>query len=386
MSEVSADGGAPNRPGTDGPGGAPADVDGSVNVADRDGPGIDAADRDLPGLDLPAVVGWLDRHAPGAIGPNPAARLIAGGRSNLTYRLDDGERQIVLRRPPLGHVLATAHDMAREHRIIGALAGTAVPVPEVLALCTDPEVTGAPFYAMSYIEGLVVRTDSAGLDGAARHELAASMMTALADLHEVDVEQVGLTDFGRPEGFMGRQLRRWSAQLEASRSRDLPGVDELRDALAARPPADGTSGIVHGDFRLDNLIVAPPDAPDRLAVRAVLDWEMATLGDPLSDLGLLLAYWDTVSSLNRAGIGNVGSAQGFPDGPTLTGWYQQRRDVDLGRLPWYTAFGLFKLAVILEGIHYRYQLGQTVGDDFGQIGAAVPDLLAAGRDILSGQR
>jgi aminoglycoside phosphotransferase (APT) family kinase protein len=340
----------------------------------------------LPGLDLPAVLGWLAKNAPGVIGETATARLIAGGRSNLTYLLDDGEQQIVLRRPPLGHVLATAHDMAREHRIIGALAGSAVPVPVALALCPDTSVNGAPFYAMSFVDGVVVRASLTGLDGAARHQLAATMMGVLADLHEVDVEAAGLADFGRPEGFMGRQLNRWSKQLDSSRSRELPGIEQLRDELATRVPAGAGSGIVHGDYRLDNLVVAPPSAPDALSVRAVLDWEMATLGDPLSDLGLLLAYWDVMSELDSAVVVNVGASQGFPDGATLTGWYQDRRDVDLTPLPWYKAFGLFKLAVILEGIHYRYQLGQTVGDDFAQIGSAVPALVQAGRDTLAAGR
>ena len=337
----------------------------------------------LPGLDLPAGLGWLAGNAPGGIGETATARLIAGGRSNLTYLLEDGEHRIVLRRPPLGHVLATAHDMAREHRIIGALADSAVPVPRALALCTDASVNGTPFYAMSFVDGLVVRADLTGLDDSARHQLAATMMAVLADLHEVDVEAAGLADFGRPEGFMGRQLTRWSKQLDASRSRELPGIDRLRDDLAANLPPSQGSGIVHGDYRLDNLVVAPPGAADALAVRAVLDWEMATLGDPLADLGLLLAYWDVMSELDSSVVVNVGASQGFPSSATLTAWYRARRDVDLGPLPWYKAFGLFKLAVILEGIHYRYQLGRTVGDDFAQIGSAVPALVTAGRDTLA---
>jgi aminoglycoside phosphotransferase (APT) family kinase protein len=182
---------------------------------------------------------------------------------------------------------------------------------------------------------------------------------------------------------MARQLGRWSKQLDASRSRELPGIDRLRDELAANVPRSQGSGIVHGDYRLDNLVVAPPRAADALAVRAVLDWEMATLGDPLADLGLLLAYWDVMSELDSSVVVNVGASQGFPDGATLTGWYRARRDVDLGPLPWYKAFGLFKLAVILEGIHYRYQLGQTVGEDFALIGSAVPALVQAGRDTLA---
>jgi len=344
-------------------------------------------EKPLPGLDLAAVLGWLSTQTPGVIGATATARLIAGGRSNLTYLLDDGEHRLVLRRPPLGHVLATAHDMAREHRIISALAGTVVPVPRALAICPDSSVNAAPFYVMSYVEGLVVRAEeSAGLTESARYELAAGMMTVLADLHEVDVDAVGLTDFGRPQGFLERQLRRWSLQLDASRSRALPGIDRLREDLATAVPLSQGSGIVHGDYRLDNLIVAPPGAGDALTVRAVLDWEMATIGDPLTDLGLLMAYWDVMGGIDNPTVRNVGTAAGYPDGATLVGWYQARRDVDLGRLPWYTAFGLFKLAVILEGIHYRFQLGQTVGDDFAQIGAAVPNLVEAGLATLAGDK
>ncbi len=340
----------------------------------------------LPGLDLAAVLGWLGANTGDVIDQKATARLIAGGRSNLTYLLDDGRRQVVVRRPPLGHVLATAHDMSREYRIIKALAGTAVPVPVALGLCTDPSITGAPFYAMSFIDGLVVRADTvvtAGLTEADRHQLAASMMAVLADLHQVDVAAVGLSDFGRPAGFMGRQLSRWSKQLDASRSRELIGIDRLRDALAARVPDSSGGGIVHGDYRLDNLVVAPPSADDALSVRGVLDWEMATLGDPLADLGLLLAYWDVVSAMESRAVQNVGAAQGFPDGATLVGWYATGRDLDLTELPWYQAFGLFKLAVILEGIHYRHQLGQTVGDDFADIGAGVPTLVTAGLEVLA---
>ncbi|MFZ0159473.1 MAG: phosphotransferase family protein, partial [Kineosporiaceae bacterium] len=182
---------------------------------------------DLPGLDLPAVVTWLDAAAPGLLAGPPRATLIAGGRSNLTFLLDDGTRRFVLRRPPLGHVLATAHDMGREYRVIRALAGGAVPVPEPLAECADTTIIGAPFYLMAHVDGMVLRRrdDLAGLDQAARDHLARAMMDVLARLHAVDVDAAGLADFGRPEGFMARQVRRWSAQLEASRSRDLPGIE-----------------------------------------------------------------------------------------------------------------------------------------------------------------
>ena len=319
----------------------------------------------LPGLDLPAVTSWVQAERPGLLAGPLTAQLVAGGRSNLTYVLDDGSRRFVLRRPPLGHVLATAHDMAREHRMISALEGTAVPVPRALALCEDDAVTGAPFYLMSHVEGRVLRTgsDLADLDTAARETLARGMMTVLADLHSVVPATVGLEGFGRPDGFMARQVRRWSAQLENSRSRELPGIERLADALAGSVPAPSGApgpvhgGIVHGDYRLDNLIVAGPTERDALAVRAVLDWEMATVGEPLSDVGLLLAYWDGLGSRPNAVTSSLGPQAGFPTGEVLVGWYAERTGVDLSTLPWYVAFG-FKIAVILEGIHFRFTQGQ----------------------------
>jgi len=349
----------------------------------------------LPGLDLPAVTCWLHAERPGLLAGPLTAELVAGGRSNLTYVLDDGTRRFVLRRPPLGHVLATAHDMSREHRMISALTGTAVPVPEPLALCEDDAVNGAPFYVMSHVDGRVLRNgdDLADLDGAARETLARGMMTVLADLHAVDPAAVGLAGFGRPEGFMARQVRRWSAQLENSRSRDLPGIERLRDALAGSVPApsrgpggeasgEASGGIVHGDYRLDNLIVAGPGEPDALAVRAVLDWEMATIGEPLSDVGLLLAYWDGLGSRPNAVTSSLGPQAGFPVGDVLVGWYAGHTGADLSTLPWYVAFGFFKIAVILEGIHYRFTKGQTVGAGFDQIGSLVPDLVDLGLAAL----
>src|SRR3954470_10757917 len=242
-----------------------------------------------PGLDLAAVTAWLEQQCPGLLAGPPSAALVAGGRANLTYVLDDEARRFVLRRPPLGHVLATAHDMSREHRVLSALHGTVVPVPQPLALCADESVTGAPFYVMAHVDGAVLRrrSDVEPLPGAGRRQLVDGMMDVLADLHGVDPAAVGLADFGRPEGFMARQVRRWGGQLDASRSRDLAGIDELRAGLQTSVPEDGDVSVVHGDYRLDNLVVAGPSEPDAYRVRSVLDWEMATLGDPLGDLGLL---------------------------------------------------------------------------------------------------
>ncbi|MGZ4602001.1 MAG: phosphotransferase family protein [Kineosporiaceae bacterium] len=339
----------------------------------------------VPGLDVPAVAAWLDAQRPGLLAGRPTAVLVPGGRSNLTYILDDGSRHFVLRRPPLGHVLATAHDMSREHRVLSALHGTLVPVPEPLALCTDADVTGAPFYVMAFVDGVVLRRreDIAPLPEDGRRQLVDAMMDVLADLHGVHPEDVGLGDFGRPEGFMARQLRRWARQLDSSRSRDLPGIDEFLASLEASVPMGGDGTIVHGDYRLDNLIVAGPAEPDAYAVRAVLDWEMATLGDPLADVGLLIAYWDGLGASDDPVVAPIGPAAGLPPGSTLVARYAERSGRDVSRLPWYVAFGFFKIAAILEGIHYRHLHGQTVGGGFDRIGDIVPGLVADGRQALS---
>ncbi|KQX65759.1 phosphotransferase family protein [Angustibacter sp. Root456] len=340
------------------------------------------------GVDLAALTLWLDEHHPGLRGGPLSAELIAGGRSNLTYTLDDGAHRWVLRRPPLGHVLATAHDMAREFRVISALHAahdTAhVPVPEPVLLCDDESVIGAPFYVMQRVDGVVLR-DRAALLGVPEDEragLANRLVDTLAALHRSDPKSLGLNDFGRPDGFLERQVRRWSTQLEASRSREVEGIDALRDALAGAVPTSPRPSVVHGDFRLDNLLVRP-GAWD---VAAVLDWEMATLGDPLTDLGLLLVYWgeggEVASSLGPV-ADTPASVAGFPDGSALAARYAATTGTDLTSLPWYVAFGYFKLAVILEGIHYRYTQGQTVGSGFDGIGAVVPGLVAAGAAALA---
>jgi aminoglycoside phosphotransferase (APT) family kinase protein len=343
-----------------------------------------AADTDPPGLDRAALAAYLAQHRPDlATGPLRAT-LVAGGRSNLTYYVTDGATGYVLRRPPLGHVLATAHDMNREHTVISALGGTAVPVPETLLMCGDDSVIGAPFYLMERVRGVVLRTrtQTDPLSPETRQGLADAMIDTLALLHRVDPYEVGLGEFGRPDGFLARQVRRWAAQLDRSRSRELPGADELRDGLAATVPTSPPPAIVHGDFRLDNLIVDPSSR----TVRAVLDWEMATLGDPLTDLGLLVTYWDVLGGETAADnpiATAIGPAAGFPPASDLLDRYAKTSPVDLSALPWYTALACYKLAVILEGIHYRYTQGQTVGAGFDQIGAIVPPLIATGRTTLN---
>jgi aminoglycoside phosphotransferase (APT) family kinase protein len=332
-----------------------------------------------PGLDLSRLRAYLDVACPDLAGGPLSARLIEGGRSNLTYVVRGATGSWVLRRPPLGHVLPTAHNMAREYRAISALAPTAVPVPTPIALCVDESVLGAPFYLMERVDGRVYRSarQSATLAPEQAAALADAMMRVLADLHSIDPAAVGLGDFGRPEGFLGRQLRRWVAQLDASRSRPLADIDELHAELSERVPASPPPAIVHGDYRLDNLIVGADQS-----IAAVVDWEMTTVGDPLTDLGILAVYWDGLSSLPGSVSEAVGPDSPFPRSAALIEMYAQHRDVDPSALPWYVAFGYFKLAVISEGIHYRYAHGQTVGTGFDGIGKQTATLAGLGRSTL----
>ena len=327
---------------------------------------------DLPGLDLERFAAWFDTACPGEIGGPLQGRLIAGGRSNLTYGVSDGTRSWVVRRPPLGHVLATAHDMAREYRVITALRDTNVPVPTSYALCTDPDVLGAPFYVMSTVDGVAYRTAAqlTAVGPARARAIAERMVGTLALLHAVVPAEVGLADFGRPEGFLARQVRRWQKQLDASRSREIPGIDELHALLAASTPDGTTPTIVHGDYRLDNVLVGPDDK-----VAAVVDWEMATLGDPLTDVGLLIVY----QRMDRLAEGPMASdAPGYPAEAEILDLYAKFSGRDLPGLGFYIALASFKTAVVLEGIHYRYVHGQTVGEGFEAIGTLVEPLVASG--------
>jgi len=275
-------------------------------------------------------------------------------------------------------VLATAHDMHREHRVISALHGTDVTVPRTVLLCEDPDVLGAPFYVMEYVSGTPYRTagELAQLGPERTRELVLTLPDTLVALHAVDPEAVGLADFGRPEGFLDRQLRRWGKQLEASRSRELPGIDALRERLGSTVPRSPAPAVVHGDFRLDNVLA---DSGGRIT--AVLDWEMSTLGDPLTDLGLLVMY-SRQPSLPDSPISTTREAPGHPEPGELVERYAAGSGRDVSRIGWYTAFAYFKLAVILEGIHYRFALGQTVGAGFDRIGDLVPVFVDGGLTTL----
>lgn len=338
------------------------------------------APEDLPGLDLARLREHLEAELPGLTRGPLSGELVQGGRSNLTYVVGDGANRWVVRRPPLGHVQATAHDMSREYRVMSALRGTDVPVPRTHLLHQEDDVLGAPFYVMEHVPGTVYRgpEETGKLSSAEKNDLSMRMMDVLARLHAIDPAEVGLDDFGRPEGFLQRQVRRWSKQLEGSRSRDLAGVEDLRDRLADRVPTSARSGIVHGDYRLDNVLVG-----EDLGIRAVLDWEMATLGDPLTDLGLLVVYWEGFGGFENNPITKgTGPEYGFPAADELLGRYSETSGVDLSDMDWYVAFGYFKSAVILEGIHYRYSHNQTVGEGFEHVGALVEPLIAQGLSTL----
>jgi aminoglycoside phosphotransferase (APT) family kinase protein len=335
-----------------------------------------------PGLDLGRLRAHLDAQRPGLVAGELSADVVEGGRSNLTYVVGDGRSRWVVRRPPLGHVLPTAHDMTREFRVISGLRDTAVPVPEAILLCEDADVVGAQFYVMSFVEGTPYRTadELAELGEARTRAIADALVDTLVDLHAVDPATVGLGDFGRPEGFLERQLRRWKKQLDASRSRDLPGIDDLHDRLAAAVPVSGKPSIIHGDYRLDNVLV---DGDGKIS--AVLDWEMSTLGDPLTDLALLVAYAER-DKVSLQFVSNASSAPGYPTTDQVVARYAERSGRDVSQLNWYVSFAFFKLAVILEGIYYRYQQGQTVGAGFEGVGAGVPLLITHGNEILKEEK
>jgi aminoglycoside phosphotransferase (APT) family kinase protein len=323
------------------------------------------------GIEAEKVTAWFAANV-GGVQPPLRFELIAGGRSNLTFGVTDAAgRRWALRRPPLHSVLASAHDVGREHRIISALGDTDVPVPPAAGMCTDEDVTGAPFYVMEFVDGLVLRDDEAArdeLDDAGRTRVAEAMIDVLATIHAQDPDAVGLGDLGKREGYIERQLRRWKGQWEQAKTRELPALDEAHARLSATIPEQGPAAIVHGDYRLDNMIVSPQGE-----VNAVLDWELCTLGDPLADLGLLAVYWD------RPYGGSPGNVPGFPSIDELNARYAERSGRSIADLDFYVAFGAWKLAAIIEGVYARYKAG-AYGDsdpEIEQLPAAAEQLAEA---------
>ncbi|SDJ15677.1 Predicted kinase, aminoglycoside phosphotransferase (APT) family [Frankineae bacterium MT45] len=336
--------------------------------------------RTLPGVDLDVLTSWLDWAKPGLRQGELTGEVIVGGKSNLTYRITDGVSRWALRRPPLAHVLPTAHDMVREFRVISALNGSSVAVAEAIALCADPDVLGAPFYLMGFVDGVVLDRDEdvAAVSPAEAASAGRALIDTLVALHAIDPEAVGLADFGRPVGYLQRQVSRWHKQWDASQTRPLDifatVVDELTDAI----PQTGSAAIVHGDYRMTNVIFAP----DFQRVAAVVDWEMATLGDPLTDIGLLAVYHRL--ALESGSVMPVMTpSAGFLSPDELLARYADGSGRDLSELSWYVAFGYFKLAVVGEGIAARFAQGKTVGPGFAEVAASVPALLESAHAELT---
>lgn len=334
------------------------------------------------GVDRTTVDPWLARNVPGAVAPFTFC-LIAGGRSNLTYRVDDGAGNVfVLRRPPMGHLLPSAHDMAREHRIIAALQSTAVPVAEALAFCDDPAILDRPFYVMRFTNGLILRTmdDANGFPLERRAAVSDSLVGVLGDLHALNVNDVGLGQLGKHDGYIGRQLNRWHAQFTASKLREVPEVDGVFSKLNARIPTQQGVSIVHGDYRLDNTMINSDGQ-----VVAVLDWEICTLGDPLADLGVLLVYSPEPNDLNPPLGFAPTMAPGFRSQREMLTTYEQRSGLDVSAIDFYIAFAYWKLACILDGVYTRYKSGTMGNDgfDFEIYNQQVQSLAARAAELLA---
>ena len=309
------------------------------------------------GIDRDGVEAWFAANVPNVTLPLSFGR-ISGGRSNLTFAVTDaaGSRW-ALRRPPLGKGLASAHDMGREHRVISALAPTPVPVAPTLGMCEDEAVNGAPFFVMEFVEGPILRTSQEAIDAFGEQERAAigdRVAETLVAIHGVDPDAIGLGELGKKQDYVARQLHRWHGQWEKSKTREVPLIDEVHERLAARIPDQGPATIVHGDYRLDNMILAPTGE-----VAAVVDWELCTLGDPLADVGMLIVYWGEPGDQLLPLHDPPTLAPGFPSRGEVKARYAELSGRDLSEIDFYVALGYWKLAIILQGIIARSPPGST---------------------------
>jgi aminoglycoside phosphotransferase (APT) family kinase protein len=333
------------------------------------------------GVDEARVSTWLAAHIPGAEAPF-SFELVAGGHSNLTYKVTGADgRAMVLRRPPLGHVLATAHDMAREHKIISGVGHTGVPVPGALGLCEDVSVNDAPFYVMDFVEGDVLHDETVARDlpMSERADLGRHVPEVLAQLHSVEPDDVGLGDLGRREAYIERQLKRWTRQWEQSKTRELPQMEDTLEVLERDMPEQVGSTIVHGDYRLGNMITGEG------RVRAVLDWELCTLGDPMADVGYLVNNWVEAGAQTPAGSSGPTLAGGFGSRDEMLSRYQDLTGRDVSRVGYYRAFSYWRLAAICEGVYRRYLegvMGDAADVDLDEMKQRTVDLADAAVDAL----
>ncbi|HLY30878.1 MAG TPA: phosphotransferase family protein [Ktedonobacterales bacterium] len=347
-----------------------------------------SAKQPLPPLvDPVALQVYLARELPGDDSPITVER-IRGGHSNETFYVTRGDTQYVLRRPPRGPLLPTAHDVGREYHVLSALAQTDFPVPRPVLYCADTGVIGAPFYLMERVPGIVIRAQlpSAFDSPEACAGLSEELIDRLADLHAVNWQAIGLGDFGKPQGYIERQLRRWEGQLDASRTRPLPDLDAVTAWLHTSMPESGPATIVHGDYRLDNAMFAP-EPPARIL--AVVDWEMATLGDPLADLGYLLSFWREPGDPDFGSLGDeawlVTEQPGFLTRAHLTQRYAERTGRRMEHVAFYVALAIWKLAILLEGSYKRHLAGTTDDPFFATLDHGVPALAARALAVCRGE-
>ena len=330
------------------------------------------------GIDRTGVEGWFEANVPDVELPLSFER-ISGGRSNMTFGVRDSAGHAwALRRPPLGKRLGSAHDMGREHRVIAALQDTPVPVPPVIGLCEDEAVNDAPFYVMGFVDGPVLRSaeEASIFEEGDRRAIGDRVIDTLVAIHEVDPDEVGLAELGRREAYVERQLKRWQGQWEKSKTRELAVVDDVHDRLSSRIPEQGPATIVHGDYRLDNMILSPSGE-----VAAVVDWELCTLGDPLADVGMLLVYWSQAGDDFMPLFAPATIAPGFPKRDDVRERYAERSGRDLSQIDFFIALGFWKLAIILEGVYARYASGQYGKTDEGfEAFAKVVERLAEAAD------
>ena len=346
-------------------------------------PGDTAPVRSGEELDVPALAVYLRDKIPG-VAESLDVEQFPGGYSNLTYLLRCGGEEYVLRRPPLGPVAPKAHDMAREYRILKAISPHFDPAPKVFLLCDDPSIVGAPFFVMERRCGVVLRREwpadyRAGADTFRR--VSEAFTDCLIELHSVDILRHGLDSLGRPEGFLERQLRGWATRWQRAKTEELPRMDELGDWLAKCMPASAAATIVHNDYKLDNLMLGSEDAAE---ITAVLDWEMATVGDPLVDLGVVLSYWPESGDpeLRREAVSPITTQPGFYSRRQLLERYAAATGRDLSRIDYYEVFGLYKLAVVLQQIYYRFYIGQTRDPRFQDLPERVRGLADAAMLVM----
>ena len=355
---------------------APSSIDRAVAV------------RDGEALAVEPLQAYLQAHLPNADDGVLTVEQFPSGFSNLTYLLRLGDRELVLRRPPFGANIKSAHDMGREFRILSALHGVYAKVPRPLLYRDDLDVLGAPFYVMERVTGVILRARMAQADRPSPDRMAAvaeQLAATLAELHAVDYRAAGLDDLGRPEGYVGRQIAGWTKRYAHARTDDIPAMQEVADWLAANQPPEQGAALIHNDFKYDNVVLDPADGT---RVVAVLDWEMATLGDPLMDLGTSLAYWsdpEDPPALRQLALSPT-TLPGNPNRAAFAARYAAISGRDVSDLVFYYVYGLFKIAVIIQQIYARYQRGDTQDPRFAALGEGVRGCATIGTRAIAQNR